>query len=280
MSNTPVLRLCGITKYFGPLAANDDISLTLNAGEMLALLGENGAGKTTLMSILFGHYVADGGTVEVMGKQLPAGSPRAALTAGVGMVHQHFTLAGNMTVLENIMLGTEPLWGFRRNSARALAKLGSLMERFRLHVNPHALVRGLSVGERQRVEILKVLYRDARILILDEPTAVLTPQESDHLFATLRELVNQGVSVIFITHKLREVMAASDRCVVLRHGRVVLEASTKATSVEDLAKAMVGANIPQATRTPHPPGEEVLFLDRVRASASPRPCRNSLTTAS
>jgi simple sugar transport system ATP-binding protein len=270
MSTTPVLRLCGITKYFGPLAANADISLTLNGGEMLALLGENGAGKTTLMSILFGHYVADGGTVEVQGRPLPPGSPRAALTAGVGMVHQHFTLAGNMTVLENIMLGTEPLWGFRRNSARALAKLGSLMERFRLHVNPHAPVRGLSVGERQRVEILKVLYRDARILILDEPTAVLTPQESDHLFATLRELVNQGVSVIFITHKLREVMSASDRCVVLRHGRVVLETSTKATSAEELAKAMVGANIPQATRTPHPPGEEVLFLDSVRASAPDR----------
>ena len=254
MPTTPVLRLRGITKHFGPLAANDDISLTLDAGEMLALLGENGAGKTTLMSILFGHYVADAGTVEVQGSPLPPGSPRAALAAGVGMVHQHFTLAGNMTVLENIMLGTEPLWGFRRNSARALAKLGSLMERFRLHVNPHAPVRGLSVGERQRVEILKVLYRDARILILDEPTAVLTPQESDHLFATLRELVNQGLSVIFITHKLREVMAASDRCVVLRHGRVVLETSTKTTSAEDLAKAMVGANIPPATRTPQPPG--------------------------
>ena len=270
MSNTPVLRLRGITKHFGPLAANEDISLTLNAGEMLALLGENGAGKTTLMSILFGHYVADSGSVEVLGLPLPPGSPRAALKAGVGMVHQHFTLAGNMTVLENIMLGTEPLWGFRRNSARALAKLGSLMERFRLHVNPHAPVRGLSVGERQRVEILKVLYRDARILILDEPTAVLTPQESDHLFATLRELVSQGLSVIFITHKLREVMAASDRCVVLRHGRVVLETSTKTTSAEDLARAMVGANIPQATRTPHEPGEEVLFLDGVRASAPDR----------
>lgn len=270
MSTTPLLRLSGITKHFGPLAANDGISLSVHHGEMLALLGENGAGKTTLMSILFGHYVADSGSVEILGQPLPPGSPRAALKAGVGMVHQHFTLAGNMTVLENIMLGTEPLWGFRRNSARALAKLGSLMERFRLHVNPHAMVRGLSVGERQRVEILKVLYRDARILILDEPTAVLTPQESDHLFATLRELVNQGVSVIFITHKLREVMAASDRCVVLRHGRVVLETPTASTCAEDLAKAMVGAHIPQATRTPHPPGDEVLVLDRIRASAPDR----------
>jgi len=270
MSITPLLRLSGITKHFGPLAANDDISLTLAKGEMLALLGENGAGKTTLMSILFGHYVADNGTVEVQGKSLPPGSPRAALEAGVGMVHQHFTLAGNMTVLENIMLGTEALWGFRRGSARALAKLGWLMDRFRLHVNPHAMVRGLSVGERQRVEILKVMHRDARILILDEPTAVLTPQESDHLFATLRGLVAQGLSVIFITHKLREVMAASDRCVVLRHGRVVLETSTRQTCAEELAKAMVGASIPQATRSKLTPGDEVLFLDRVHASVPDR----------
>lgn len=270
MSPIPLLRLSGITKHFGPLAANDDISLTLAEGEMLALLGENGAGKTTLMSILFGHYVADSGSVEILGKPLPPGSPRAALEAGVGMVHQHFTLADNMSVLENIMLGTEPLWGFRRNSARALAKLGFLMDRFRLRVDPRALVRSLSVGERQRVEILKVLYRDARILILDEPTAVLTPQESDHLFATLRQLVDRGVSVIFITHKLREVMAASDRCVVLRHGRVVMEERTARTTAEDLARAMVGANIPQATRTPHAPGDEILFLDNVCASAPDR----------
>jgi simple sugar transport system ATP-binding protein len=270
MPTTPVLRLSGITKHFGPLAANDAISLTLEAGEMLALLGENGAGKTTLMSILFGHYVADSGTVEVQGRPLPPGSPRAALAAGVGMVHQHFTLAGNMTVLENIMLGTEPLWGLRRNSARARAKLAALMDRFQLRVDPDALVRGLSVGERQRVEILKVLYRDARILVLDEPTAVLTPQESDHLFATLRELVQQGLSVIFITHKLREVMAASDRCVVLRHGRVVLETPTATTTAADLARAMVGAHIPQATRTPHAPGGEVLLLDRVGLSLPDR----------
>jgi simple sugar transport system ATP-binding protein len=268
--STPLLRLSGITKHFGPLAANDDISLTLDAGEMLALLGENGAGKTTLMSILFGHYVADSGSVEVLGHPLPPGSPRAALDAGVGMVHQHFTLAGNMTVLENIMLGTEPLWGLRRNSARALAKLDTLMDRFRLRVDPRAMVRSLSVGERQRVEILKVLYRDARILILDEPTAVLTPQESDHLFATLRQLVSQGLSVIFITHKLREVMAASDRCVVLRHGRVVMETRTDSTTAEELARAMVGAHVPKATRTPHEPGDEVLFLDHVSLSAPDR----------
>lgn len=268
--STPLLQLSGITKNFGPLKANDNISLTLAEGEMLALLGENGAGKTTLMSILFGHYVADSGNVEILGRPLPPGSPRAALTAGIGMVHQHFTLADNMTVLENIMLGTEPLWGFRRRSARARAKLKVLMDRFRLRVDPDAQVRALSVGERQRVEILKVLYRDARILILDEPTAVLTPQESEHLFATLRELVNQSVAVIFITHKLREVMAASDRCVVLRHGRVVLETSTSQTSAEELARAMVGANIPKATRSTLTPGDEVLFLDRVCADAPDR----------
>lgn len=265
MPDTLVLRLDAITKYFGPLAANDQISLTLHQGEMLALLGENGAGKTTLMSILFGHYTADSGRVEVMGRPLPPGSPRAALEAGVGMVHQHFTLADNMSVLENIMLGTEPLWGLRRNSRRARTKLAGLMDRFRLRVDPDAMIRALSVGERQRVEILKVLYRDARILILDEPTAVLTPQESDHLFATLRELVSQGLSVIFITHKLREVMAASDRCVVLRHGRVVLETPTKDTTDKDLARAMVGAQIPAAQRACLTAGKEILRLENVSA---------------
>jgi simple sugar transport system ATP-binding protein len=230
---------------------------------MLALLGENGAGKTTLMSILFGHYVADSGGVEVFGRPLPAGSPRAALAAGVGMVHQHFTLAGNMTVLDNVMLGTEPMLSPVRSTGAALARLGGLMDRFGLRVDPCSLVRSLSVGERQRVEILKVLYRDARILVLDEPTAVLTPQEAEHLFATLRQLVDQGLSVIFITHKLREVMAASDRCVVLRHGRVVFEADTADTSAAELARAMVGSDIPCAHRPEPRQGSEILHLDAV-----------------
>ncbi|MGB2892931.1 MAG: ATP-binding cassette domain-containing protein, partial [Albidovulum sp.] len=167
-----VLRLDGITKRFGPLLANDAISFGLGKGEVIALLGENGAGKTTLMNILFGHYTADEGTVEVFGRPLPPGHPRAALAAGVGMVHQHFTLADNMTALENILLGTRPLLAPRLGARAARAKVARLSRDFGLAVHPDARVGALSVGERQRVEILKALYRDARILILDEPTAV------------------------------------------------------------------------------------------------------------
>ncbi|WP_285905992.1 ABC transporter ATP-binding protein [Pseudodesulfovibrio pelocollis] len=259
----PVLKLSGVTKAFGPVMANENVTLELRPGEMLALLGENGAGKTTLMSILFGHYVADSGEVEVFGRALPAGSPRAALAAGVGMVHQHFTLADNMTVLDNVMLGTESLLSPTRDTGAALTRLTGLMERFGLRVNPRAMIRSLSVGERQRVEILKALYRDARILILDEPTAVLTPQEAQHLFATLHQMVDQGLSVIFITHKLREVMAASDRCVVLRHGRVVFEAATAETSAGELARAMVGSDIPRTSRPEPRQGKEILYLDAI-----------------
>ena len=196
-----VLRLDGITKRFGGLTANDAVNVTLHQGEVVALLGENGAGKTTLMNILFGHYSADEGTVEVFGETLPPGATGAALKAGVGMVHQHFTLANNLTVLDNILLGTEPLWTFGRGRREAQARVLKLSEDFGLAVHPDAKIARLSVGERQRVEILKALYRDARILILDEPTAVLTPQESDALFETLRKAVDQGLSVIFISHK-------------------------------------------------------------------------------
>ena len=258
-----VLKLTGITKSFGSVIANEDVTLELKKGEMLALLGENGAGKTTLMSILFGHYVANTGTVEIHGEKLPEGSPRAALAAGVGMVHQHFTLAGNMTVLENVMLGTESLFSPAHDKKSARTKLTSLMKRFCLDVDPAAMVKDLSVGEQQRVEILKVLYRDARILILDEPTSVLTPQEADHLFATLRQLVQDGLSVIFITHKMREVMAASDRCAVLRHGRVVFESDTNVTTAEELARAMVGSEIPTANRSEPKEGREILYLDSI-----------------
>ena len=185
-----VLRLNRISKRFGQLLANDAVSLTLRRGEVVALLGENGAGKTTLMNILFGHYVADEGGVEVFGQPLPPGNPRAALAAGVGMVHQHFTLAGNLTVVENITLGTGSLWS--GGHGRARQKVDRLSRDFGLAVHPDAKVGRLSVGERQRVEILKALYRDARILILDEPTAVLTPQESEALFATLRKATALG----------------------------------------------------------------------------------------
>ena len=172
----PVLRLDRITKRFGPLLANDAISLDLQAGEVLALLGENGAGKSTLVSILFGHYSADAGAIEAFGRRLPPGNPRAALAAGIGMVHQHFTLADNLSVLENVVMGTEPLWRPFTRRAAARARLLDVADRFGLPVRPEARVGDLTVGERQRVEILKALFRGARILILDEPTAVLTPQ--------------------------------------------------------------------------------------------------------
>ena len=238
-----VLRLDRITKSFGPVRANDAISLTLRRGEVVALLGENGAGKTTLMNILFGHYVADEGVVEVFGHPLPPGIPRAALAAGVGMVHQHFTLAGNLSVLDNITLGTESLWSRGRGPTAARARVEGLARDFGLAVDPMAKVSRLSVGERQRVEILKALYRDAKILILDEPTAVLTPQEADALFATLRRATALGLSVIFISHKLHEVMAIADRCLVLRHGRVVGEVDTHATDKAQLAALMVGGEL-------------------------------------
>ena len=236
-----VLRLDGVTKRFGPQVANDSIGFAVAEGEVIALLGENGAGKTTLMNILFGHYVADAGTVEVMGKPLPPGQPRAALAAGVGMVHQHFTLADNLTVLENITLGTRPLWRLGQGHARA--RIADLSCRFGLEVAPDARVADLAVGQAQRVEILKSLYRDARILILDEPTAVLTPQETAALFRTLRLAIAQGLSIVFISHKLHEVMAISDRVLVLRHGRLVGERRTAETDRHELARLMVGAEV-------------------------------------
>jgi len=267
-----VLRLTGVTKRFGALLANDAISLSLQRGEVLALLGENGAGKSTLVSIIFGHYVADAGSVDVFGATLPAGDPAAALAAGVGMVHQHFTLADNLTVLENVTLGTEPLWRMRSQIAAARARLTEISSRFGLAVHPDAPVGTLSVGERQRVEILKALYRGARILMLDEPTAVLTPQESERLFATLQQFVASGLAVIFISHKLDEVMAVADRIAVLRAGRLVADVARASTSKAELAIHMVGREIaPAPVRSQRPPGAVVLQLEDVHAAEAGQP---------
>ncbi len=266
MSDT-VLRLQGITKRFGALVANDSISLELDRGEVLALLGENGAGKSTLMAILFGHYVADAGAIEVFGRPLPPGRPQAALAAGIGMVHQHFTLADNLSVLDNVMLGTEPLWQPFSRRAAARARLLEAARRFGLAVDPDAQVATLSVGERQRVEILKALVRGARILILDEPTAVLTPQESESLFATLRQLVAEGLSVIFISHKLDEVLAVSHRIAVLRGGKLIAELPAQGADRALLAEAMVGRAVAPARKRGGVPGEVVCEL--VGASAPP-----------
>jgi general nucleoside transport system ATP-binding protein len=249
----PLLRLAGITKRFGALTANDDISFDLHRGEVLALLGENGAGKSTLVSILFGHYRADAGVVQVDGRPLPSGDTQAALQAGIGMVHQHFTLADNLSVLDNVLIGAEPLWQPFTRRARARARLMETARRYGLHVDPEARVGDLSVGERQRVEILKVLVPigrrgGARLLILDEPTAVLTPQESQSLFATLKQLVAQGLALIFISHKLDEVLQIAQRIVVLRGGRAVAQLPAAGATKARLAQAMVGRSVPEPAR--------------------------------
>ena len=245
------------------------VSLDLARGEVLALLGENGAGKSTLVSILFGHYRADEGRIEVNGHALPAGNTRAALAAGIVMVHQHFTLADNLSVLDNVMLGTEPLWQLFSRRKQARRELLSTAQRYGLQVDPDALVADLSVGERQRVEILKALTprlqfqskaakaqqthqaeRGAKVLILDEPTAVLTPSEAESLFATLKQLVASGLSVIFISHKLDEVLRVSNRVAVLRGGKLVATVAAADASRTSLAELMVGREIAPATRTP------------------------------
>jgi ABC-type uncharacterized transport system ATPase subunit len=267
MTNT-VLQLKHITKRFGPLVANDDISLQLQSGEVLALLGENGAGKSTLVSILFGHYTADSGQITVFGKPLEPGNPKAALAAGIGMVHQHFTLADNLSVLDNIVMGSEPLWlPFSRRSG-ARARLAEVAQRFGLEVDPDALVGNLSVGERQRVEILKALYRGARILILDEPTAVLTPGESEALFSVLAQMVAQGLAIIFISHKLAEVLRVSNRVAVLRAGKLVAEAAAASTTQEQLAQWMVGHAVdPPSARPAKSVGAPVCTLAAVSAGS-------------
>ncbi len=275
-----VLAMRGITKRFGPLVANDDISLALHRGEILALLGENGAGKTTLMNILFGQYVADAGMIEAFNTPLTVGSSAAAIAAGIGMVHQHFALAENLTVLDNVMIGTESLRSLKQNTSAAKDRLRRLGETFGLPLDPDGKVADLAMGERQQVEILKALYRDIRILILDEPTAVLTPQETEALFHTLRGMKANGRSIIFISHKLNEVLAIADRIAVLRHGKLVLQTDRAQTTREHIAHTMVGEEIEAPQRTPLTPGDAVLHLDTITIRSRPgRPAldRCSLT---
>lgn len=262
------LQFSEICKSFGSVVANDNISLSLGEGEILSLLGENGAGKTTLMNILFGHYVSDNGFIEVGGQKLTPGSTKASLDAGIGMVHQHFTLADNLTVLENIILGTEPLTRLWSQKKQAYKKLQELSKRFGLVINPDARVADLTVGEKQRVEIIKALYRDASILILDEPTAVLTPQESEQLFKVLKEMVKAGLSIMFISHKLNEILEISDRIIVLRHGKVVGEVATKNASKESLAEMMVGRKVTRPAYKKLKKGKAVLELNDVCLKAN------------
>ncbi len=236
-----VLEARNITKRFPGVIANADVSLTLAKGEILALLGENGAGKSTLMKMLFGLYKPDEGEILIDGKPF-TGDPIDAIALGIGMVHQHFQLVPVMTVAENVVLGAEPVRGGRVRRSEIERLVGELSEKYGLHVDPSAVVEDLPVGTQQRVEILKALYREAHILILDEPTAVLTPQETDELLDTMRDLASRGTSIIFITHKLREVLAVADRVQVLRGGRIVGEArpSDPSTTQASLAEMMVG----------------------------------------
>ncbi|MFM9448287.1 ABC transporter ATP-binding protein [Streptomyces acidiscabies] len=235
------VELAGITKRFPGVVANHDIHLTVRTGTVHALVGENGAGKSTLMKILYGMQKPDEGTITVDGEQVAFASPGDAIARGIGMVHQHFMLADNLTVLENVVLGSEKLYGI---GAGARKKIREISDRYGLGVRPDALVEDLGVAERQRVEILKVLFRGARILILDEPTAVLVPQEVAALFGNLRELKSEGLSVIFISHKLGEVLSVADDITVIRRGTTVGTAIPSETTPRQLAELMVGSELP------------------------------------
>ncbi|MBL8306535.1 MAG: ABC transporter ATP-binding protein [Rubrivivax sp.] len=239
----PAVAMRHIEKRFGAVHANRDVHLTVAAGTVHGIVGENGAGKSTLMSILYGFYQADGGEILIEGKAAKISGSREAIALGIGMVHQHFMLVDTLSALDNVMLGAEP--GFRLRPARAQVRgeLEALMRDTGLQVNLDALVADLPVGERQRLEILKALFRGARILILDEPTAVLTPQETEQLFVTLRALRERGTTVLLITHKLKEIMALCDAVTVMRGGQVVLDCAIADTSLDGLAEAMVGRRV-------------------------------------
>ncbi len=232
-----------IEKRFGAVHANRDVHLRVAAGTVHGIVGENGAGKSTLMSILYGFYQADGGEIEIEGRAAKITGSKEAIGLGIGMVHQHFMLVDTLSALDNVMLGAEPGWRLKPARAAVRAKLDTLMRDTGLVVNLDALVSELPVGERQRLEILKALFRGARILILDEPTAVLTPQETDQLFETLRGLRTRGTTILLITHKLREIMALTDAVTVMRGGQVVLDCRTADTSIDGLAEAMVGRRV-------------------------------------
>ncbi|MCR4266358.1 ABC transporter ATP-binding protein [Nitratireductor sp. ZSWI3] len=242
MAHTAI-ELNGISKSFGAVHANRNIDLKITAGTIHGIIGENGAGKSTLMSILYGFYQADSGRIQVAGKPASIKTPSAAIALGIGMVHQHFMLVENFTVLENVMLGAEGEALLNTSIAKARDELERLERDYGLEVDPDALIEDLPVGLQQRVEILKALYRGADILILDEPTGVLTPAEADHLFRILRQLKEEGKTVILITHKLREIMAITDNVSVMRQGAMVATRKTAETTVEELAELMVGRHV-------------------------------------
>jgi ABC-type uncharacterized transport system ATPase subunit len=259
MSDLPAIELKGISKAFGPVQANKDISIRVMPGTIHGIIGENGAGKSTLMSILYGFYKADKGEIFIGGQKTQIPDSQAAIAAGIGMVFQHFKLVENFTVLENIILGAEDGPMLRPSLAKARRSLTELADEYELNVDPDAIVENLSVGHQQRVEILKALYRQADILILDEPTGVLTPAEADQLFRILGRLCEEGKTIILITHKLREIMDTTDTVSVMRRGEMTATVKTSETSPAGLAELMVGRKVLlQVDKTPAVPKQTVL----------------------
>jgi simple sugar transport system ATP-binding protein len=264
MAPAPLLELKGITKRFPGVVANDGVNFELAKGEVHALLGENGAGKSTLMNILYGLYHPDEGEMRLGGKPITISSPREAIDHGIGMVHQHFMLIPVMTVAENIVLAMEPRKGPFLDIDEAEERVREISERFGLAVRPDARIESISVGMQQRVEILKALYRGAEILILDEPTAVLTPQEADELFEIIRSLQGEGKSIIFITHKLGEVLQIADRITVLRRGKTIETVPRKGATEEGLARLMVGREVLlRVDKKPAEPGKSALRVENL-----------------
>src|SRR5690349_19274355 len=250
------VELVGIGKRFPGVVANHDVDVTIRPGTVHALVGENGAGKSTLMKILYGVQKPDSGTIEVDGRPLSFASPADAIAAGIGMVFQHFMLADNLTVLENVVLGAEKLYGSGDRARRRIREIGSS---YGFDIDPDRLVENLGVGDRQRVEILKVLFRGARTIILDEPTAVLVPQEVDELFENLRGLKAEGLTVLFISHKLDEVLSVADDVTVMRRGTTIATVDPKQTTARKLAELMVGSELPSPSTETSTVTDEVLL---------------------
>ena len=264
MENPYAIEMLHITKKFPGIIANDDITLQLKKGEIHALLGENGAGKSTLMSVLFGLYQAEEGVIKKDGKEVHIKNPNDANDLGIGMVHQHFKLVECFSVLDNIILGVEPCKGGLLQKQEAREKVLSLSEKYGLHVDPDALIEDITVGMQQRTEILKMLYRENEILIFDEPTAVLTPQEIDELMQIMRNLAAEGKSILFISHKLNEIMSVADRCTVLRKGKYIGTVETKNTSMEQLSAMMVGRDVNfHVEKQASKPGDVILDVENI-----------------
>ena len=263
----PAIELKGISKAFGPVQANKDISIRVMPGTIHGIIGENGAGKSTLMSILYGFYKADAGEIFINGTKTTINDSQDAIAAGIGMVFQHFKLVENFSVVENIILGAEEGASLQPSIRKARKSLKSLADEYEMHVDPDALIEHLSVGHQQRVEILKALYREANILILDEPTGVLTPAEADHLFRILDNLRREGKTIILITHKLREIMEITDTVSVMRRGEMTATVKTSETNPEELAELMVGRKVLlRVDKKPATPGDVVLSVKNLRVT--------------